>query len=54
MSGTPQLQVLLNTHRDGTKYVAITRGSLLWFKVSLTEIDRLINDLADITEQEHK
>lgn len=54
MSGIPQLQVLLNSHRDGTKYVAITRGSLLWFKVSLTEAPDLANRLIDIYEQDNQ
>ncbi len=50
VSGQPQLHVKLNTHKDGTRFVAISRGSYAWMKIKPDEVTKLINDLADLTE----
>lgn len=54
MSGTPGIQVKEFFHRDGTRFIAITRGSWAWMKIRPEETTQLINDLADLTEQEQK
>lgn len=48
----PGIQVKEFFHRDGTRFIAISRGSWAWMKIRPEEATQLINDLADITEQE--
>lgn len=50
----PNLRPLLNKHNDGSKYVAISRGSWSWMKIRLDEVPALCNELMDLYESEQK
>ena len=48
---TPKLHVRLNRHQDGTRFIAISRGSMLWFRITLDEAPDLADALIDLHEQ---
>lgn len=48
---TPKLHVRLNRHQDGTRFIAISRGSMLWFRITLDEAPGLADALIDLHEQ---
>lgn len=49
--GIPQLHVKINSHNDGSKYLAFSRGSWSWMKISTTEARQLADNIHDLMDE---
>lgn len=47
----PGIQVKEFFHRDGTRFIAITRGSWAWMKLQPSEVRRLADELHDLMDE---